>query len=144
MKTLADLAERMRKLAAGLQSEASRCALEVGEAVVTDLAHRTPVDTSAALSNWLGALESPNMAVVEPHLPGHKGSTQLRSAQGTIEAFKIDTENKKPGQAIFISNSINYIRRLNEGSSKQEPAGFVHRAVLIARKKVKNFKMKLE
>lgn len=144
MADLADLAKRMKKLAASLESEASRCALEVAEALVDDLAHTTPVDTSAALSNWLGALESPNMAVVEPHLPGHKGSTRLRSANGTVEAFKIDTEKKKPGQAIFISNSINYIRRLDEGSSKQQPAGFVHRSVLIARKKVKNFKMKLE
>ena len=143
MGNLADLAKRMRRFAASLRSEASRCVLEVGEAVVDNLAHKTPVDTSNALSNWLGALESPNLSVVEPHLLGRRGSTQLRSARGTVEAFKIDTENKKPGQAIFISNSVDYIRNLNEGSSKQEPAGFVNRAVLIARKKVKNFKMKL-
>lgn len=141
MGNLADLAKRMHRLAASLKSEASRCALEVGQAIVEDLAHKTPVDTSTALSNWLGALESPNLSVVEPHLMGRKGSTQLRSAQGTVEAFKIDTENKKPGQTIFISNSVDYIRRLNDGSSKQEPAGFVHRAVLIGRKKVKSFKM---
>ena len=143
MANLANLAKQMKKLAASLQSEASRCALEVGEAVVEDLAHKTPVDTSNALSNWLGALESPNLSVVKPHLLGRRGSTQLLSARGTVEAFKIDTENKKPGQAIFISNSVDYIRKLNEGSSKQEPAGFVHRAFLIARKKVKNFKIKL-
>lgn len=142
-QTLADLANRMDKLAASLTMEASRCAVEAAVAIVEDLAYKTPVDTSAALSNWQGSLEMPNLNEIEPYYPGSKGSTKLRSARGTVETLKLELENKKFGQTIYITNNVEYIRKLNDGSSKQEPAGFVERAVLIGRKSIKRFKLKL-
>jgi len=142
-KTLADLAQRMDKVAASLTIEGSRCAIEVAMVVVRDLAYKTPVDTSAALSNWQGSLNAPILSEIEPHLPGSKGSTKIRSANATIESMKDVLNNKKPGETIFIANSVPYIGKLNQGSSRQEPAGFVERAALIGRRKVASFRMKL-
>jgi hypothetical protein len=47
--------------------------------------------------------------------------------------------NKKPGQSIYVQNNASYIKRLNEGSSTQAPAGFVEAAILFARKIVGGF-----
>lgn len=142
-KTLADLALTMDKLAATLTLEGSRCAIEVAMVVGRDLAYKTPVDTSNALSNWQGSLNAPNLSEINPHLPGRKGSTKIRSANATIEALKDVLEDKKPGETIFISNAVPYIADLDRGTSTQEPAGFVERAKVIGRQKVKNFKVKL-
>ena len=37
--------------------------------------------------------------------------------------------DKSPGQAFYISNLAEHIVDLNNGTSKQEPAGFAERAV---------------
>lgn len=142
-KTLADLASRMDKLAATLTLEGSRCAIEVAMTVTRDLAYKTPVDTSNALSNWQGSLNAPNLSEIDPHLPGVKGSTKIRSANATIDVMQDVLEDKKPGETIFIANAVPYIGRLNRGSSQQEPAGFVERAALLGRRQVKKFKLKL-
>ncbi len=86
------------------------------------LKHRAPAPGPSwlrKLSLWLGA-----------------------SAAETINQARAVLATKKPGQKIYITNNLPYIRRLNDGYSKQAPAGFVERAVLIGRKMRKNFKIK--
>lgn len=143
MGTLLDLAKRMERVAAGLQSEASRCAVGVAVAVHHNLTDVTPVDTSTALSNWDVSLGGLSGEFHEPYFMGKKGSTELASERAANAKALEDLKNKKPGESIFISNSTPYIKDLNNGTSKQEPAGFVHRAVLVGRLAVKKFKFKL-
>lgn len=142
-RTLKDLAKEMRAAAKAVDKDASDAACEVAMAIVTDLAHRTPVDTSKALSNWRVSLGQPGALAVPPHVPGQHGSTQDASAAATIAAAKAVLANKKPGQVIWISNVLPYIRRLNDGYSKQAPAGFVERAILIGRKISERVQIKL-
>lgn len=143
MANLNDLANRMRELPGILASESSRCAVEATTVVHHQLTHVTPVDTSQALSNWDISIGTLNGEFHEPYFPGNKGSTKLASekAANTEAVFRL--KEKKPGQAIFISNGANYIDRLNNGSSKQEPAGFVERASSVGKQSIKKFKMKL-
>ena len=143
MATLLDLADRMKQVKASLSEQASLCARQGALAIVSNLANSTPVDTSAALSNWQVSLENPNYNWIAPHVLGHKGSTQLASIRATIEEAKYNLENKKPGQIIYISNNAEYIIELNNGSSKQAPAGFVERAILVGKQTVKNFQVKI-
>jgi hypothetical protein len=140
MKTLLDLAEAMERKAASVEKAASDLAIKTAQTIVGDLAFKTPVDSSQALSNWIVTLESKSNEKIKPHFPGLKGSTQKQSAAETINAAKAVLKNKKPGQKIFITNNLPYIRRLNNGYSGQAPAGFVERAVLIGRKMKRNFK----
>jgi len=103
-------------------------------AVVRNLVNVTPVDTSQALSNWIVAVGSKSYARIQPYAFGQRGSTQeISAAYAVAEAMKV-LENVKPGQAVYISNNLPYIRKLNDGSSTQEPANFVARAELIGRK----------
>lgn len=144
MATLLDLADRMDALAATVPEFASEAAVKAGEVLIFDLAFKTPVDTSQALSNWIVTLNAPNIGNILPHYPGEHGSTQKVSAQETVAAARRVLEMKKPGESIFITNNLPYIVRLNEGHSGQAPAGFVERCVLLARKTMENFKPKVK
>lgn len=141
MTTLADLADRMNKLAASLDQKASDTAVKAATAILKDLTTVTPVDTSQALSNWQVGLGGPVTNKIPPYFPGLGGSTADKSAAAALRAGIAALQNKKPGVSIFISNNLPYIRRLNEGYSRQAPAGFVERAVLIGRKIAEDIKI---
>jgi len=142
-RSLLDLAESLERRAGAYGKEGSKLAVKVAVTVVTDLAYETPVDTTQALSNWQVALGSPVNKAIDPYFPGDFGDTQPASAAATIAAAKQILKGKKPGQTIFISNVVDYIGDLNDGSSKQTPAGFVERAALLGRKQVRKAKLKV-
>src|SRR5687768_17574214 len=141
-RTLLDLANAVDKLAERSSQSASDHAVNTALAIVGDLAYRTPVDTSQALSNWDVTLDSPAVGKHGPHFPGESGSTYRASAAETLSQAKAILKTKKPGQRIFITNNQPYINRLNEGHSKQVPAGFIERAVLLGRKMKAKFKLR--
>lgn len=134
MTGLLQLAKRLEKTAAGLDKQASDVAVKAATAILKDLVTVTPVDTSQALSNWqIGLGEAPS-GKLPPYSPGLGGSTADKSAAAAIRAGIAILQKKKPGVTIFITNNLPYIRRLNDGYSKQAPAGFVERSALIGRK----------
>ncbi len=137
MATLRQLARRLEKLANKIDKSASNLAVEVASAIEANLLVNTPVDTSQALSNWTVTLDQPSDKFVGPKFPGSKGSTFNASVAFTLHEAKEVLKKKKPGQTIYIANNAPYIRKLNNGSSKQVPAGFVERAALIGRRVVK-------
>jgi hypothetical protein len=106
---------------------------DVVVAIATDLYQVTPVDTSQALSNWQASPDSPAVAKIAPYVAGKGGATQGASAALALADTKKAVAQAKPGKALYLSNLLPYIRRLNDGSSSQAPAGFVQRAVLIGR-----------
>ncbi len=141
-KSLLDLANVLNKKAKQIEKAASDLAVGTALTIVGDLAIKTPVDTSKAISNWQVDLDKEPGDTIQPHYPGSDGSTFSASAGETLAKAKVILKNKKAGNDIFITNNLPYIRRLNEGYSKQEPAGFVERAILLARKYRENYKGK--
>lgn len=83
-------------------------------AVDAALVLNTPVDTGRARSNWIVSLNAPSVLVVDPN--------KTPDPNGIIASFKVT-------DTAYIANNLPYIRRLNEGSSQQAPAGFVDLAV---------------
>ena len=106
---------------------------EAAEVILTRLVQDTPVDTSAALSNYNVTSEFPTPAIFPAVAPGVAGSTFSTSSQATIGEGVGKISSSKPGQSIFISNFIDYLQYLNDGSSVQAPAGFVETSVLKGR-----------
>ena len=142
MTTLGDFANRMEQRANRLPQAVSEVAASTAMVIVSDLAYSTPVDTSQALSSWIVSLDDPSVATVQGgYFTGSEGSTQDESAQQTIDAAQTVLTQKKPGQPIFITNNQPYIKRLNSGYSKQAPAGFVERSILIARNALKRIRL---
>lgn len=140
-QTLRQFANSMLDRANTIDERGSDAACQVAIAIITDLVIETPVDSSKALSNWVVGIGAPNRSVLEPYSYGHLGSTQEISAADAIAAARAVLATKQPGQPIFISNNLPYIRRLNEGSSSQAPAGFVERSALIGSRQAKVIKV---
>ena len=142
-KTLSDLAKDMETLSANLTKEVSRCSVETALTIHNELTAVTPVDTSTALSNWDVSVGTLQAEFHEPWIMGKRGSTKLASKRFSDNEANVVLQDKLPGQTIFISNSADYIKKLNDGSSSQEPAGFVERSILLGKLNIKNFKLKL-
>jgi hypothetical protein len=143
-KNLLDLAKSLAAKRKALDEAASDLAKQTALTIVSDLAYKTPVDTSKAISSWEVTLDAPSTNKPGPHFPGKAGSTYRASAAETIALAKSMLAKKKPGQPIFITNNQPYIRRLNDGSSAQQPAGFVERAILLGRKMKAKFKIRIK
>lgn len=109
MSTEQDINAAMKAIEAKVDKLMRKVSLDVQRGL--DLA--TPVDTGRARSNWLGNIGSPaNFTSLDK-----RGSERIN-----FSGFSID----KP---IHITNNLSYIQRLNDGSSKQAPSGFVERVI---------------
>ena len=93
-----------------------RAALDIGGQLID----RSPVDTGRFKNNWqtgIGGMNKSTNAAAD--LAGAGAQARL-AAQ--VSAWK-------PGQSIFVSNSLVYAYRLETGWSKQAPAGIVRLTV---------------
>lgn len=117
------------KLAEGLRDEAGTILQRAAEQIHGALVLATPVGgppTSPqdphprlAKSNWTAALGStPDLAMRQPR----SENETIDEARAVIRAAKADGE-------VTIANGVDYVAKLNAGSSFQAPAGFVEKAV---------------
>lgn len=143
-RDLLDLANDMDKLAESVPQAVADVGNQVALVIISDLARTTPVDTSKALSNWQLNVGTAPTAEIAAHTPGIKGSSRNASAQETIARATQELQGRQAGQAIYIANRLPYIKRLNEGYSGQQPAGFVERSILVARIFLRGIKVKLK
>ncbi len=120
MASLASFARRIRKLAGRIEENVENVVSETAIAVSQTVILATPVDTGRARANWqleIGAPARTQLDRVDP------------SGQQTMAENNTRARTRKLGQDIFISNNLDYITPLNEGTSSQAPAGFVEMAV---------------
>ena len=119
--------------AAALNSVGHELAKRKALAIISYLVRVTPVDTSRAMSNWQVALNTPVVAPRGAFFVGKKGSSYDASADTTMLFAQAVLQTKKPGDTIYISNVLPYIKYLDQGTSTQFPGGFQDGARLIAR-----------
>ena len=130
---------RGRQVTDNMSRAVRRVALAVDQAVVLG----TPVDTGYARSNWLVSIGEPREEPLEgPYAPGRKlGKGETKNAQAALAQGQQAIDQQDPGQDIWISNNVDYIGRLNEGSSEQAPAQFVEEAVANGASVVRNVRV---
>lgn len=143
-KTLLDLAKWAEKLPAKIEQGASNVAVSVVKAIDRDVVPHTPVDTTEALSNWQASLNGPVVFPLPAIFPGIAGSTAPASQAEAILHVDRTLTAKKPGEPVYLSNLANHIVKLNNGSSSQEPKGFVERATLVGRLTARKAKLGLK
>lgn len=91
--------------------------------ITREVKDNTPVDTGHAMSNWMPSIGSP--------FTGINGSKEnvteadYSSRLASLSSYKLSNGD------IFISNNVEYITKLNEGSSKQAPRAFVQTAMEV-------------
>lgn len=143
MKTLFDLAKDMERLAERIPQASNDIKIAVTAAIHGYLLVDTPVDTSKALSNWIVTAEEPWKIDMPAYREGIQGSTQSESIDLAKVAARQQYKLVKSGESLFISNNADYILDLNNGSSRQAPAGFIEASILKGRKLTQNLKLGL-
>lgn len=89
----------------------------------------TPVDTGWARANWVPNIGSALESTAGTRIEAEAGQLSAASEEGVA---RVVTEYKLARGTIHITNNVPYILKLDAGSSKQAPAGFVRRGIIKA------------
>lgn len=132
MGGLDDFARRMSRLSVKVEGNVEQAVKDCAKAVTRTVINATPVDTGRARSNWTAELDQAFSRLFPAHVPGEKGSTGEANTEAAISQANelIDRFDITANREIHIANSLPYIGALNDGHSRQAPAGFVQEAVL--------------
>ena len=134
MAELLELERLCNVLPGQIEQAANELAKGVVKAIDSDLVEHTPVDVTTAVSNWQPSVNGPANFELPAIYPGEGGSTAPESRREAIAHVDRALADKEPGVPFYLSNVTPYIGDLNNGTSKQEPAGFVERAIRIGEK----------
>ncbi len=110
----ADLSKLVKKANGNIDLVARKVMLELFRGVVM----KTPVDTGRARANWVIGFGSVNNATSEN--TDKVGNGVLGTLSGEMQDWRFND-----GYSIYFTNSLPYIRELEDGSSKQAPQGMV-------------------
>lgn len=102
----------------------------------------TPVDTGKARSNWVVSVGSPSRQENAAYAPGSKlGKNETGNANAAMAQGRQVISGRKPGKTIYITNNLDYIEDLNNGTSQQAASGFVQKAVLAGKAYLKKVRV---
>jgi hypothetical protein len=116
-----DLQKFARTMDIELEKVIKRVAFELHDRII----ERTPVDTGAARASWNMSLNTPDESTADP---GKGKGKKLSAGAATAKAKGTQRRIKRLDpyrDVVWITNALPYIRRLEEGSSKQAPIGMV-------------------
>ncbi len=89
-----------------------------------DIVAGTPVLTGRAMNNWNISVNTPNRSINE----GGGPAAVIQGAKSSEALTELSA--LQPFQTVWISNSLDYIGYLEEGSSDKAPNGWVLQSVL--------------
>lgn len=103
----ADLRAFAEKIDVNLQTVLKRVTFDLWNRITL----KTPVDTGRARAGWGVSIGDPQVVTPEPGPHGAPTPPDLSAIDGT--------------QLIYVLNNVEYVQYLEEGTSKQAPAGMV-------------------
>lgn len=106
---------------AGIRQALDDSIKEVAFAIMEELIVANPVDTGWSRANWIVSIGSPR----DQPYGTRESVSDFAQAHSQGQLLVYDT---KQGN-IFINNNVPYITELNQGKSKQAPAGFVEQCI---------------
>lgn len=144
MGDLLALANLCNVLPDRIDRAANQLAVDFVQAVDRDLVEHTPVDVTTAVSNWQASLNGAPTFELPAIVPGSHGSTAAQSSSEAVAHVSRVAAEKRPGERIFLSNLAPHIIDLNNGTSKQEPAGFFQRGLLVGELYIRRAGLRIE
>lgn len=105
----------LQKFKAKTEAKMEQAARAIILQAFSECIQRSPVDTGRFKGNWQTSTAIPAgvLAVMDPG--GSRAIGDLRAAVGAFEV----------GQTMYLANNLPYAERLENGWSKQAPAGMV-------------------
>lgn len=143
MAGLDDFARKMSRVAVRVEGNVERAVKDCAQAALKSAVENTPVDTGFARSNWTPELDRAFEGLFPARVPGKAGSTAEQNAVVTIDAGAptIEAFDIGANREIHITNNAPHIQPLNDGHSKQAPAGFVQITVMDGLRTVRGAKI---
>lgn len=135
------LNSQLKKFDADVKKRVNKFKISFAKTILFYLIHRTPVDTSTALSNWIVGLSKAKNRVIEAHQFGVDGSTRSASAGVAMSLGGAIIQRAKVGEIVYITNNVDYIELLNMGYSKQAERHYIERCVSDAVEQMKREKL---
>lgn len=143
-RTFGQFARQMDIRAKQVETGASRLVREAAIAILQAVTVATPVDTGRARSNWIVALGQPSVRTRKAFAPGKKlGSGEGANLRAVLDEGNAKISERRTGKAIYISNNLPYIARLNDGYSAQAPKMFVEQAIKIGSRRLRSGQVKI-
>jgi len=105
----------------GTREEVSLVTRRLALGALSAVVLRTPVDTGRARGNW--------QTSVGVAIGGGETGTLDKGGQSTITQGAASIARQQGFTPIIIQNNVPYITALNDGHSKQAPAGYVEGAL---------------
>lgn len=103
-------------------------------AALKTMVYGTPADTGRARSNYRVSIGARTFSVIPPYSPGKDlGIGETANARAALDAARAKLATLRAGQAVYITNNIEYLDLLNNGSSAQSSGGFVEAGIAAAR-----------
>ncbi|MCK9569012.1 hypothetical protein M0R72_08730 [Candidatus Pacearchaeota archaeon] len=121
-----------------LMGEIEGLVQNIGLAIAGEEIIATPVKTGRAMGSWVASLGHPPTVVIDGLASADRmanaaeaSARAIRQATATIRRFRLGREGiVRSGEGdIWLVNSTPYILDLNNGSSRQAPAGFIDLAL---------------
>lgn len=112
-------------------------------AITDGLTQTTPIDTGAAISNWIVTEGEPSTDIIEPYAPSVQGSHSHAThgdisgapfnAAGAMDVARAIVAVARPGDVLYIANNDPAIEATDgRGTSKQVAPGYVDRAIIAS------------
>ena len=92
----------------------------------------TPVLTGMARRNWIPSIDDPVTAPVDEVFGGTTTGEPLTTEEQTRLTEIVKQFSEGSGTKLFLSNNLDYIENLDQGSSKKAPAGIVLPSITAA------------
>ena len=111
-----------------LDDESGIAIRKIGFEILRGIVLKSPVDTGRFRGNWNVSFNGPDESVVElegESIPQGKEETKIAGEVLSKGATKIDGFKAGQNKSIHISNNLPYAARLENGYSKQAPAGML-------------------
>lgn len=112
----------LKKFAATIHVDLKKVVKRTAFNLFGKIVRRTPVDTGRARASWDMTEGAPSSFVRPPLMPGQKKKSKPEATQAALGNQLASISGEKP---IFITNNVEYIGRLEYGSSSQAPHGMV-------------------
>jgi hypothetical protein len=115
---------------------------DVAQAAATELVERTPVKTGRARNSWTGSPKAPVMLVLEGvDTPNRSANAQSASKRAGDQIADIIKAWQPAKTSLFVTNGTPYIGDLDNGTSRQAPAGMTVFAVSAGVAKAQGIKL---
>lgn len=142
MSDLRQFARNMRKRGQDIVLNSNRLKKRAAQVVANSVAQNMPIDTGRAVSNTIVSLGAPEDRILEEaRYPGKQRATASVNQAAAIAHASDVISRALPEQEVWLSNNLDYVVDLNNGSSPQAPAGFLERAVLEGRAVIRTGKI---